>query len=144
MRANFADVGRAVRDCELLQHRLKKTSTVAKTNATTTTFECKKDSGGQNSDLVDLDLDTAAVDDDRLSSAEDSNGTEMKNTESPQPVAPVDGILIDLGVSSHQIDDGGRGFSFSADGPLDMRMEGGGYTSYGDSFKTLDGGNLKG
>ena len=32
------------------------------------------------------------------------------------------GILLDLGVSSHQIDQPGRGFAFSADGPLDMRM----------------------
>jgi 16S rRNA (cytosine1402-N4)-methyltransferase len=51
--------------------------------------------------------------------------------------APVDGVTLDIGVSSMQLDQAARGFSFQADGPLDMRMEQSG-ESAADFLNTAD------
>ncbi|PKP75348.1 MAG: 16S rRNA (cytosine(1402)-N(4))-methyltransferase [Alphaproteobacteria bacterium HGW-Alphaproteobacteria-6] len=55
--------------------------------------------------------------------------------------APVDGVVLDLGVSSMQLDQPGRGFSFQKDGPLDMRMGAEGPTA-ADLVNTLPEADL--
>jgi len=60
--------------------------------------------------------------DTRFEIVHDSFAT-MKAALAERGVGQVDGILLDLGISSPQVDDAARGFSFRNDGPLDMRMD---------------------
>ncbi|MBB1536839.1 MAG: 16S rRNA (cytosine(1402)-N(4))-methyltransferase RsmH, partial [Bacteroidia bacterium] len=53
-------------------------------------------------------------------------------------IAQVDGVLADLGVSSHHFDTPDRGFSYRADGPLDMRMNGQGGRTAADLLNGME------
>ncbi len=55
----------------------------------------------------------------------------------------VDGILLDLGISLHQLESSGRGFSFNKDEPLDMRMNLKSRTTAEDLINSMDEKNLK-
>ena len=83
--------------------------------------------------LIGIDRDPVALKaaGERLKPYEDrvtlvhANFCEMTRVLQELGIAGVDGILLDLGVSSPQLDDGQRGFSYMVDAPLDMRMNNG-------------------
>ena len=66
----------------------------------------------------------------------------IKNYLKLHDAIPCDGILADLGISSHQIDDPGRGFSIRFDGELDMRMDNRGEVSAADIVNTYSANDL--
>jgi 16S rRNA (cytosine1402-N4)-methyltransferase len=71
------------------------------------------------------------------------NAGELEALLAPLGLLPVDGVLADLGVSSPQLDDVRRGFSFQSDGPLDMRMGPDGLTA-AEAIASADEATLAG
>jgi len=83
---------------------------------------------GTRGRLIAMDRDKAAfeargeIDDERLQLVHENFG-DLRKVLRAHRIAQVDGILLDLGMSSLQLDDPRRGFSFRFDAPLDMRMD---------------------
>lgn len=85
----------------------------------------------------DADAEKNIINDNRLTFVR-SNFRYLKNWMRYYGVEHIDGLLADLGVSSHHFDDESRGFSFRFDAPLDMRMNKRDGTTAADVVNTYD------
>ena len=85
---------------------------------------------GEDGRLIGIDRDgdaiaaaTARLGEDSRFQALRGNFHDVKQLLDSIGINRIDGMLLDLGVSSYQLDEGARGFSYHADAPLDMRMD---------------------
>lgn len=85
---------------------------------------------GEHGRLIGIDRDgdaiaaaTARLNGDRRFTALRGNFHDVRALLGAIGIERIDGMLLDLGVSSYQLDEGSRGFSYHADAPLDMRMD---------------------
>lgn len=101
--------------------------------------DCTMGGGGHSSELLkhlspkgkligfDRDIDAVNVCKEKFKNSKNVTIIHSNYKDAPsilkEKIDKIDGVMIDLGVSSYQIDNGDRGFSFLHDGPLDMRMD---------------------